>query len=47
LQLASQHLDALAGRDAQEDPGMLNLEPRSRAAAGQRLEDGDIIGFER
>jgi hypothetical protein len=47
LQLASQRLDALAGRDAQEDPGMLDLEPRSRAAASKRLEDGDIIGIER
>jgi hypothetical protein len=46
LQLASQGLDALAGRDAQEHPGMLDLEPGSRAAARKRLEDADIIGIE-
>jgi hypothetical protein len=47
LQLLSQRLDALAGRHAQEDPGMLDLEPRSRAAARKPLQDGDIIGIER
>jgi hypothetical protein len=47
LHLASQRLDALAGRDAQENPGMLDLEPRSRAAASKRFKDGGIIGIER
>jgi hypothetical protein len=46
LQLAGQCLDTLAGGDAQQDPGMLDLQPRSRAAASQRLEDGDIIDIE-
>ena len=47
LQLAGQCLDALARGDAQQDPGMLDLEPRSRAAASKRFEEGDIIGTER
>jgi hypothetical protein len=47
LQLASQRLDALPGRDAQEDAGMLDLEPGPRAAARKRLQDGEIIGIER
>jgi hypothetical protein len=47
LQLASQRLDALAGRDAQKNPGMLDLEPRLRATVSKRFEDGDIIDIER
>jgi hypothetical protein len=47
LQLPSQRLHALTGGNAQEDPGMLDLEPRARAAARQPLQDGDIIGIQR
>jgi hypothetical protein len=47
LQLASQRLDALPTRNAQKDPRMLDLKPRSGATARERFKDGDIIGIER
>jgi hypothetical protein len=47
LQLASQRLDALTARNAQENPSMLDLKPRSGATARERFKDGDIIGIER
>jgi hypothetical protein len=37
-------LDALALSDVQEDLGMLDLKPGVRAAAGQGLENRNIIG---
>ena len=46
LQRAGHCLHTLAGRDAEQNPGMLDLEPRSRPAASKRLEDGDVIGTE-
>src|SRR5580700_11061952 len=46
LQFAGQCLDPLPGGDTQEDSGMLDLEPRLRAAPSKPLEDGDIIEIE-
>jgi hypothetical protein len=39
-------LHALALGDVQEDLRVLNLEPRPRAAAGESLEDGNIMGVQ-
>jgi len=47
LHLQGQRLNALSGSNAQEDPGMLNLEPGARATPGNHLQDRDLIGSER
>jgi len=45
--LERQRLHPLSGSRAQEDPCVLDLEPRTRAAVGNHLEDGNIINIER
>jgi len=47
LHLQGQCLHALPGGQAQQDAGMLNLEPGARAAARNYPKEGDIIDSER
>jgi hypothetical protein len=42
LQAGCHRLGRLTGGDGQDDPGVLDLEPRQAATASDRLEDGEV-----
>jgi len=46
LHLESQGLDPLPSGDTEQDPGMLDLEPRPRAAVGNDSQHCNVIGIE-